>query len=99
MNEFLLMTTRDFVDACTCIARTVLCAWSYDVVCGESDGNKQFCLIAYRSVLSADRDWTSCKTKLFDALHMVGAINISGKVKNNLVRIYFNKRQRPMKQT
>ena len=97
MNEFLTMTNKEFAAKCTNVAKYVLTAWCDDVVCGSTDGKKQFCLMAHHSNWSVCCDWSNSKNKLFDALRDAGAVNISGKVRRNFVRIYFDKRQRPMK--
>ena len=97
MNEFLTMTDKEFANMCANVSKGVLSAWSSEVVCGSTDGEKQFCLMAHHSWGSAYCDWSNCKKDLYNALHEVGAVDISGKVKWNLVRVYFNKRKRPMK--
>ena len=99
MNEFMIMTNKEFARQCKLVAKGVLTAWCNDVVCGSTDGEKQFCLLAHHSGGSAYCDWSNDKNKLVDALHSVGAINISGKVKWNLVRLYFNKRKVPFRET
>lgn len=96
MNEFMIMTNKEFANNCAIVAKGVLSAWCNDVVCGTTEGKKQFCLMAHHSFGCGCCDWSKDKTKLFDALQKAGAVNISGKVKWNLVRIYFDKRKRPM---
>ena len=96
MNEFLIMTSKEFANKCATVAKGVLSAWCSDVTCGSTDGNKQFCLMAHHNWGCGYCDWTNDKVKLFDELKKAGAVNISGKVKWNFVRIYFDKRKRPM---
>ena len=99
MNEFLTMTNKEFAAKCTDVAKSVLTAWCDNVQCGTTDGKKQFCLMASHSWGAAYCNWDYRKRQLLDALRDAGAVNISGKVRWNFVRIYFDKRQRPMKST
>ena len=98
MNEFLTMTNKEFANKCRSVAYGVLTAWSSEVVCGETDGIKQFCLMAHHSWGCGYCDWSHKKNDLLNELKKAGAVNISGKVRWNFVRIYFNKRQRPMRE-
>lgn len=98
MNEFLTMTNKEFANKCANVAKGVLSAWSSDVVCGSTDGEKQFCLMASHRWGAGHCDWGNSKRELLNALKEVGAVNISGKVKWNFVRIYFDKRKRPMRE-
>lgn len=97
MNEFLTMTNKEFSAKCANVAKGVLSAWCGDVQCGTTDGEKQFCLMASHHWGAGCCDWDHCKRQLLDALREVGAVNISGKIRWNFVRLYFDKRKRPMK--
>ena len=97
MNEFLTMTNKEFANLCANTAKEVLSAWSSDVMCGSTDGEKQFCLMAHHSWGAGQCDWDNCKRELIDALKCAGAVSISGKIRWNFVRIYFNKRKLPIR--
>lgn len=97
MNEFLAMTNKEFANNCERVAKGVLSAWCGDVACGSTDGDKQFCLMAHHSWGAGQCDWSNCKNELREALKCVGAVNISGKIRWNVVRLYFNKRKMPIR--
>ena len=92
------MENKDFIKNCKVAAHSVLTAWANDIRCYETTGKKQFCLESSHNWGTAYCDWSYDRHQLFEALRKVGAINISGKVGFNYVKIYFDKRKRPIKE-
>lgn len=92
------MENKEFIDNCIMAADRILTCWGNGVKCYETNGTKRFCLESSHSWGTAYCDWSNDRYELFEALRKVGATNISGKVKWNHVRIYFNKRKRPIKE-
>ena len=91
------MENKGFINSCKIAAQNVLSIWGNDIRCYETTGKKQFCLETTHSWGTAYCDWSHSRYELFETLKKVGATSISGKVQWNCVRIYFNKRKRPIK--
>lgn len=92
------MDNKEFMNNCKSVAEEILSCWSNGVNCYETTGKKQFCLESSHSWGTAYCNWSGYRYELFEALRKAGAINISGKVQWNHVRIYFNKRKRPIRE-
>lgn len=91
------MDNKEFIKNCEIVVAQILTCWGNGVKCYETNGKKQFYLESNHSWGTAYCDWSKDKCKIFEALKSVGATNISGKVEWNCVRLYFNKRKRPIK--
>ncbi len=92
------MENKEFINNCISAASNVLTCWGNGVKCYEVNGRKQFYLESSHSWGSAYCDWSNDRYELFEALRKAGATNISGKVGFDYVRIYFDKRKRPIKE-
>jgi hypothetical protein len=88
------MTNKEFMKKCENAAYGVLTCWASYINCCMVGGKKQFNLCASHNWGTAHCDWSAYKWELFNALKMVGAVNISGKVKWNYVDVYFDMSKR-----